>query len=426
MEPRLELRREPAPDLDAVGEDGELAERIRAEIRWTGPMPFVRFMALALYDPAGGYYRGTEARPGRGGNFLTAPELHPIFGETLATGLHEIWERLDRLDPFVIREHGAGTGALALAILGGITDDDFRAAIRYEPVEVDARRVAAFRETMAAAGHGERVSEPGAHAFDGVVLANEVMDALPVHRVRQRGAALRELAIDLDGDNAFHEVETDPSTPDLAARLGREDITLVDGQTAEICLGLDAWLAAAVAPLRRGVALLIDYGGPATELYDPVRRREGTLRAYLRHRVHDDPYIHVGRQDLTAHVDVTAVERAAHDAGLATIGITTQAEALMGLGIEERLRAIQADPATTLADYTLVRASLMRLLDPAAMGRFRVMAFGRDWPDMPGGVPLGLFSFALPTMSRPTTDRALRSGSPRPHHREHSRTPSRR
>ena len=426
MEPRLELRREPAPDLDAVGEDGELAERIRAEIRWTGPMPFVRFMELALYDPDGGYYRGTEARPGRGGDFLTAPELHPIFGETLATGLHEIWERLDRLDPFVIREHGAGTGALALAILGGITDDDFRAAIRYEPVEVDARRVAAFRETMAAAGHGERVSEPGAHAFDGVVLANEVMDALPVHRVRQRGAALRELAIDLDGDNAFHEVETDPSTPDLAARLGREDITLVDGQTAEICLGLDAWLAAAVAPLRRGVALLIDYGAPAAQLYDPARRRDGTLRAYLRHRVHDDPYIHIGRQDLTAHVDVTAVERAAHDAGLATIGITTQAEALMGLGIEARLRAIQADPATTLADYTLVRASLMRLLDPAAMGRFRVMAFGRDWPDMPGGVPLGLFSFALPTMSRPTTDRALRSGSPRPHHREHSRTPSRR
>ena len=400
MEPRLELRREPAPDLDAVGEDGELAERIRAEIRWTGPMPFVRFMELALYDPDGGYYRGTEARPGRGGDFLTAPELHPIFGETLATGLHEIWERLDRLDPFVIREHGAGTGALALAILGGITDDDFRAAIRYEPVEVDARRVAAFRETMAAAGHGERVSEPGAHAFDGVVLANEVMDALPVHRVRQRGAALRELAIDLDGDNAFHEVETDPSTPDLAARLGREDITLVDGQTAEICLGLDAWLAAAVAPLRRGVALLIDYGGPATELYDPVRRREGTLRAYLRHRVHDDPYIHVGRQDLTAHVDVTAVERAAHDVGLITIGITTQAEALMGLGIEERLRAIQADPATTLADYTLVRASLMRLLDPAAMGRFRVMAFGRDWPDASGRAPLGMFAFRLSDRTR--------------------------
>ena len=126
--------------------------------------------------------------------------------------------------------------------------------------------------------------------------------------------------------------------------------------------------------------LLIDYGAPAAELYDPVRRRDGTLRAYVRHQVHDDPYRHVGRQDLTAHVDVTAVERAAHAAGLTTIGITTQAEALMGLGIEARLQAIQADPATTFEDYALVRSALMRLLDPAAMGRFRVMAFGRGWP----------------------------------------------
>ena len=123
--------------------------------------------------------------------------------------------------------------------------------------------------------------------------------------------------------------------------------------------------------------LLIDYGFPARELYDPVRRRDGTLRAYLRHQVGDDPYRFVGRQDLTAHVDVTAVERAATAAGLEIIGVTTQAEALMGLGIESRLREIQADPATTIEEYTLLRSALMRLLDPAAMGRFRVMAFGR-------------------------------------------------
>jgi SAM-dependent MidA family methyltransferase len=141
--------------------------------------------------------------------------------------------------------------------------------------------------------------------------------------------------------------------------------------------------------------LLIDYGYPARGLYDPVRRGGGTLRAYLRQRVHDDPYRHVGRQDLTAHVDVTAIERAAHHAGLSTVGITTQAESLMGLGIEDRLRQIQADPATTFEDYALVRAALMRLLDPAAMGRFRVMAFGRDWPAAPDDLPLRLFSFRL-------------------------------
>ncbi len=115
----------------------------------------------------------------------------------------------------------------------------------------------------------------------------------------------------------------------------------------------------------------------------------------MRHQVHDDPYRFIGRQDLTAHVDVTAVAEAANAAGLTTVGITTQAEALMGLGIQERLQAIQGDPATTLEAYTLLRSSLMRLLDPAAMGRFRVMAFGRDWPTGPAA-PLGLFAYRLP------------------------------
>ena len=129
-EPRVELRREPGPDLDAVGEDVALIARIRDEIRRAGTMPFARFMDVALYDAEGGYYRSAEARPGRAGDFLTAPELHPIFGATLATGLLEVWERLGRPDPFVIREHGAGSGALALGILGGIADPAFLAAIR--------------------------------------------------------------------------------------------------------------------------------------------------------------------------------------------------------------------------------------------------------------------------------------------------------
>jgi SAM-dependent MidA family methyltransferase len=146
--------------------------------------------------------------------------------------------------------------------------------------------------------------------------------------------------------------------------------------------------------------VLIDYGAPAAELYDPVRRRpDGTLRAYVRHRVHDDPYRHVGRQDLTAHVDVTAVERAAHRAGLSTVGITTQAEFLVGVGTERLLRAIQADPATTMADYLEVRSALMRLLDPSAMGRFRVMAFGRDWPDGRRPARAGGLSTALPDIA---------------------------
>jgi SAM-dependent MidA family methyltransferase len=410
VDPRIELRREPGPDLDAVGEDAALVERIRAEIRAHGPMPFVRFMELALYDPDGGYYRSAEARPGRGGDFLTAPELHPIFGASLATGLRDIWERLGRPDPFVIREHGAGNGALALGILDALAGPDhapFLAAIRYEPVEVDPRRIEAFETALTAAGHADRAARPGTDPFDGVVLANEVLDALPVHRVRRRGSDLRELAVDLDPDGRLVETEIAPMTPALAARLGGEGITLVDGQTAEICLALDGWLAGATAGLRRGVVLLIDYGAPASELYDPRRRPEGTLRAYLRHRVDDDPLIHVGRQDLTAHVDITAVTASATALGLSTLGVTTQAEALMGLGIEGRLRAIQADPATTPEAYTLLRAALLRLLDPAAMGRFRVVVLARDMAADAGrgaDAPLRILSYHLPdrTGARPT------------------------
>jgi len=360
-------------------------------------MSFARFMDLALYDPDGGYYRSGEARPGRAGDFLTAPELHPIFGATIATGLREIWDRLDHPDPFVVAEHGAGTGALALGILGAIDDPAFRAALRYRPVEVDPRRIAVLEAAIRAAGHEDALdaAHPAA-PFTGVVIANEVLDALPVHRVRQRGDTLREIAVDVDAEGSFVEVEVPPTTTVLGERLAAEGVQLVHGQTAEICLAVDGWVAAAAAPLQRGLVVLIDYGAPASELYDPVRRHDGTLRAYVRHQVHDDPYRSVGRQDLTAHVDVTAVERAAAAAGLSTIGITTQAEALMGLGIQERLQAAQADPATTFEAYALLRSSLLRLLDPAAMGRFRVMAFGRDWPETPGGPPLGWFAFRLP------------------------------
>ena len=260
-------------------------------------------------------------------------------------------------------------------------------------MEVEPRRLEAIATRFAAGGHAgtlqqHATADAAGPGIVGFVLANEVLDALPTHRVAMRGGRLREIAVGWR-DGAFVDVEIEPSAPGLAERLDAEGVTLADGQRAEICLALDAWIGDAVRSLARGVLLLIDYGYRAGELYDPIRRRDGTLRAYLRHRVHDDPYRHVGRQDLTAHVDVTAVEGAATAAGLDHLGTTTQAEFLVGLGTEGLLQAIQADPATTIEDYLAVRSALMRMLDPGAMGRFRVMAFGRGWPDGPPLAGLG-------------------------------------
>jgi SAM-dependent MidA family methyltransferase len=404
MEMTPGLRRDPAPDLDSVGEEADLVARIHGEIVGDGPMTFARFMDLALYDPDGGYYRAEAARPGRDGDFLTAPETHPIFGAALARAVAAAWDRLGRPDPFVLREYGAGTGTLALAILEGLRRErpDLGATIRYRPVEVEAKRLDVIAARFAAAGYGATLStadratvtsagDPDDRPIDGFVVANEVLDALPTHRLVLRGRVLREVMVGSQ-DGTFVDVEADPSTSALAARLGAEGVTLTDGQRVEICLELDPWVSRVAAGVGRGVVLLIDYGYPAAELHDPIRRRDGTLRAYLRHRVHDDPYAHVGRQDLTAHVDITAVERAAMAAGLTHLGTTTQAEFLVGLGTEGLLHAIQADPTTTLEDYLAVRSAVMRLLDPSAMGRFRVMGFGRGWPD---GPPLAGFGYRL-------------------------------
>ena len=291
------LRRDPAPVRGRRRGRGA-RRRIRDEIRRDGPMPFVRYMDLALYDPAGGYYRGPEARPGRAGDFITAPEAHPIFGRAVARVLDETWRRLGEPARFVVREHGAGDGTLALAILDGL---------RREGSGLErASRTSRSRSSRAArgdrlatgdAGWADILTGPAAVAepIVGAVLGNEVLDALPVHRVRRREDALVELAVGLDGEQLV-EVEIEPTTPALGERLVSEGVELVDGQTAEICLALDRWVGDAAAGLARGLLLLIDYGAIATELYDPVRRRDGTLRAYLRHRVHDDPYRHVGRQ----------------------------------------------------------------------------------------------------------------------------------
>jgi SAM-dependent MidA family methyltransferase len=393
------LRREPGPPLD-VGSEPDLVDRIRAEITADGPITFARFMQRALYEPGLGYYRRASGGPGREGDFLTAPEMHPIFGRMIARQLHELWTAIGSPPRFVVREHGAGTGALALATLRGLHADGSAvgSVIRYQPVEIDEDRQAMFRQRLRDAGFGDRIEPAGAGPIVGVILANEVLDALPVHRVVRRAGRLRELAVAVDG-HRFTQVEIEPSSPALAARLGHEGITLDEGQIAEICLEVDGWIAATAVGLQQGLVLLIDYGHPAAELYG-ARRPAGTLMAYVHHRAHDNPLINVGRQDLTAHVDITAVERAAQRNGLQTVGLTTQAEFLTGLGIGELLPAAQLDPATTLESYLELRSSVARLLDPSATGGFRVMGYGRG---LPAGVRFRGFEFRIPSRRAPSS-----------------------
>ena len=386
-----DVRRDPAPDL-AVPGDPVLIDRIRTEIEGGGPMTFARFMELALYEPELGYYRTAELRPGREGDFLTAPETHPIFGRALARQLDELWRVLDRPARFVVREYGAGGGALAETILGGLVAEGspLLGAIGYQPVEVDEARVATVRDRVESSGFSGLVEDGASRPIVGCVLANEVLDALPVHRVEWSGGRLREIYVGLTGQR-FVDVLGPPSTPDLAERLASEGVEFAEGQRGEVSLALDAWVESAAAGLERGLLLLIDYGHPAADLYGP-RRRAGTLLAYLRHRAHGNPYTSIGRQDLTAHVDLTAVSRAAIRAGLTPVGSTTQAEFLVGLGIGDMLAEVQGDPATTLETYLPLRSAVMRLLDPGVTGSFRVLGFGRG---LPPGVALRGFSYRL-------------------------------
>lgn len=383
----LALRRVAELDLDAPLPESnpELVGRIAAEIRTGGPMTFARFMELALYDPTAGYYAsggGGTTGPGRAADFLTAPEGHPIFGWSVARWVESVWEAIDRPARFVVREHGAGSGALAAGILDGLrrAGSPLLDAIEYQAADIAPARLDALAALLASAGLDRHLAPLDDVPALGAILANELLDALPVHRVEGSadGGLLERFVTLADGSDPARQFETvlgPPSTPALAARLDAESVRLGPGQQAEICLALDDWLAGAVAPLQRGALLLIDYGYAAAELY--AQSRGSTLRAYHRHRVHADPLVAIGRQDLTAHVDLTAVERAATAAGLTPIGRTTQGPFLADLGAGELLVALQDDPATTLQSYIEARSALMRMLDPRATGAFAVLAYGR-------------------------------------------------
>jgi SAM-dependent MidA family methyltransferase len=211
--------------------------------------------------------------------------------------------------------------------------------------------------------------------FTGVILANEFLDALPVHRLVMQEGVLAECYVGWS-EGWFSEIRGGLSDEGLGTQLRAEGVELADGQRAEVCLAAPSWLRSVAADLRGGIILIIDYGHDAAELYS-ARRRAGSLVTYREHEAGDDPFEAVGHQDITAHVDISALGRAAGEAGLSAAGSTTQGHFLADLGLGEMLVALGQEPTTSTETYVAARASVARLLDPRHLGAFRVLAWER-------------------------------------------------
>ncbi len=381
--------RTPPPDAG----NPALIAAIRAEMHGNGGrLTFADFMNLALYHPVHGYYLAPERRPGREGDFLTAPETHPFFGMTLARQIAECWERLGRPNPFTVREDGAGVGGLAYDIIAGLSVEapELLATLRYRLVEANPYRREDAQAAMAEVGldHLVAVEPPPSSDPDqivGVALANEVADAFPVHRLVWRHGVLRERFV-VWNDAGFGDQEADLSpeaeATDPMTTLVDAGVILHEGDAIEISPAAASWFGGVGRGLGRGYAIVVDYGYPAAQLYRD-HRLTGTLRAHSRHTVTDDPFRHVGQEDLTAHVDFSALQRAGEQAGLTFAGLTTQGGLLASLGLGDLLVRMQGDPTTTAADYLATQAAVLRLIDPGGMGRFGVLIMARDAPVVP-------------------------------------------
>jgi SAM-dependent MidA family methyltransferase len=360
----------PTPPDDAQAASRELCARIAAAIDAGGGwISFARYQELALYEHGLGYYAGGSRKFGAEGDFVTAPELTPLFGFALARQVAQV---LQASAPFVL-EAGAGSGRLAADLLRGL---DSLGALpeRYLILELSGELRARQRETIAreAPAFVDRVEWLDAmpETFSGCIVANELLDAMPVQVLAWREAGLMERGVSLDADGRFawSERTADARLHELAAEL-----PAAAPYVSEVSPIARAWTAEWGRRLQHGAMILIDYGLPRHEYYHP-QRSGGTLRCHYRHRSHDNPFWWPGLSDITTHVDFTAAAEAAHGAGLDVLGYTTQATFLMNCGIGELLAARQAEGG----DAAKALGAVQVLLAPGEMGElFKVLACGR-------------------------------------------------
>ena len=360
----------PVPQSDALDASGALVDLIRREIAahgdWIG---FARYMELALYAPGLGYYAGGAAKLGAAGDFVTAPQLGPLFARTLACQVAEILAALPA-DARCVLEFGAGSGALAADLLDAL-EARGSAPVQYLILEPSPELRARQRERLGARARWiDRLPE----SFSGVALANEVLDAMPVHALAWTPAGILERGVAIN-DGALAWTDRPAAGAVLeAARLIEIELPPSGRYESELGLVAMAWMRSLAERLQAGAILAIDYGFTQREYYHP-QRSMGTLMCHYRHRAHGDVFLHPGLQDLTAHLDFSALAQAAADGGLETLGYATQAGFLVNCGITDELA--RADPGDAKR-YAPLAAQAQQLLSPAEMGElFKVLAVGK-------------------------------------------------
>jgi SAM-dependent MidA family methyltransferase len=365
----------PTPNEFAVAHSQQLMHLLHQEIAGAGGyISFARFMELALYAPGLGYYSAGSHKLGRKGDFITAPEISPLFAQCIAKQCQQIFTTLQQSD---ILEIGAGSGKLmcdllqALAKLNALPTHYFILEIS---ADLRQKQYELLQQTCPEFSHRVQwLDTLPTLDFQGVILANEVMDALPVHLFQIDENQIKERCVTLK-NNQLNWQLTEPTTRDLTAALTviQQDAALENGYTSEVNLLLAPWVNSISAILSKGVILLFDYGYGRQEYYHP-ERNTGTLMCYYQHRRHENPFELVGLQDITAHVDFTQVVESGMDAGLDLAGYTTQAAFLLACGITE----FETDQLDAVQQYQQSQAIKLLTL-PSQMGEaIKVMALSK-------------------------------------------------
>jgi SAM-dependent MidA family methyltransferase len=369
----------PALSPDEAAHTERVTAHIRAEVEAAGGwIPFSRFMQLALYAPGLGYYSAGAHKFGAAGDFVTAPELTPLFARCLASQVAEV---LDRTGGGDVLEVGAGSGAMAADLLSAL-DDRGALPARYRILEVSAelrerQRRALSDRAPRLAGRVEWLDAPPAECWSGAIIGNEVLDALPMEHFRLAGGETWQLGVSCGRDALASEMR--PASPQVAAEVHRRLAGLPElppsGFESEVNLLVRPWIGEMSGRLERGALLFVDYGLPRAQYYHPSRPT-GTLTAFFRHRQVGDVLLNPGLQDITAWVDFTEVAEAGAAAGLSVAGFTTQAHFLLSLGLDREVEAL--GDLLGVAARARISQAVGTLLLPGEMGeRFKVIALAR-------------------------------------------------